>query len=48
MPYDAEYFTMINDVFKESMNGHFYRGFTILGATEKRIHFTLVSVVFKL
>ncbi|XP_065203846.1 fatty acid synthase-like [Planococcus citri] len=43
MPYDAEYFSMINDVFRESMTGHFYRGFTILGATEKKIHFTLES-----
>lgn len=42
MPYDNEYFTLVNDVFKESMNGYFYRGFTILGGSEKKLHFTLV------
>lgn len=46
MPYDPEYFSMINDVFKDSSIGHFYRGFTILGATEKKIHFTLVRITF--
>lgn len=45
MPYDPEYFSLVNNVFKESMTGHFFRGFTILGATEKKMHFTLVSII---
>lgn len=43
MPYDDEYLAMVDDVFKDNIQGHFYRGYTILGGTEKKLHFTLVK-----
>jgi len=46
MPYDDEYQALVNDVFTESINGHFYRGYTILGGSERKLHFTLVSQHF--
>lgn len=41
VPYDPEYFWLANEIFREPVKAHFYKGFAILGSTEKKIHFSL-------